>query len=267
VAKLKPVSHEDRLTIVEHLDELRSRLIVCALALAAAFALCFWQDELILDIASDPLRGTACGGPDEPGCQPTTLSPTEPFLTTVTLSLYGAILLTLPIILYQLYAFVLPAFSPTERRVAMPLLLLVPFLFIGGVLFCYYIVVPPALDFLLSFNAEEFNTEVRARDYYGFVALSLLALGLLFQIPVGILAATRLGITTPQKLRKNRRYAVLVIAILAALLPTIDPVTLIIEMIPLIALYELSILLAVAFGRPPGEVADKVASAEGSAHS
>jgi sec-independent protein translocase protein TatC len=267
VAKLKPVSHEDRLTIVEHLDELRSRLIVCALALAAAFALCFWQNHFILEIANDPLQGTACGGPGEPGCQPTTLSPTEPFLTTMTLSLYGAILLTLPIILYQLYAFVLPAFSPSERRVAMPLLLLVPFLFIGGVVFCYYVVIPPALDFLLSFNADEFNTEIRARDFYGFLALSLLALGLLFQIPVGIIAATRLGITTPAKLRKNRRYAVLVIAVLAALLPTVDPVTLLIEMVPLIALYELSILLAAAFGRPPGEVADQVASAGGSAKS
>ena len=101
-------------------------------------------------------------------------------------------------ILYQLYAFVLPAFSPQERRVATPLLLMVPFLFIAGVVFCYFVVLPPAIDFLLSFNADQFNTQVRARDYYWFVTLTMVAMGLGFQVPVGILAAVRLGITTPR---------------------------------------------------------------------
>ena len=104
----------------------------------------------------------------------------------------------MPVILYQLYAFVLPAFSPTERRVALPLLLMVPVLFIAGVVFCYFIVLTPALDFLLNFNADEFKTEVRARDYYSFVTLVMIAMGLGFQIPVGILAATRLGVVTPE---------------------------------------------------------------------
>ena len=99
-------------------------------------------------------------------------------------------------ILYQLYAFVLPAFSPSERRVATPLLLLVPVLFIIGVVFCYFVVLTPALDFLLNFNADEFNTQVRARDYYSFVTLLMLAMGLGFQIPVGILAACKLGVTS-----------------------------------------------------------------------
>jgi sec-independent protein translocase protein TatC len=168
------------------------------------------------------------------------------------------------VILYQLYAFLLPAFSPTERRVALPLLLLVPVLFITGVVFCYFVVLTPALDFLLNFNADEFNTQVRARDYYSFVTLLMLAMGLGFQIPVGIVAACRLGVTSPEKLRKGRRYAIVAIAVLASLLPTLDPVTLLLEMVPLIALYELSIWLASVLGRPAPEVAERLASAEGS---
>ena len=195
--------------------------------------------------------------------KPLTFGVTEPFLTTFTNAAYAAIILALPVVLYQLYAFVLPAFSPTERRVAQPLLLMVPFLFIGGVVFCYFAVLPPAVDFLLHFNADQFSVHVRARDYYSFVTLMMLAMGLGFQVPVGILALVRLRIVSVETLRKNRRYALLVIAIVAALLPTIDPVSMLIEMVPLLVLYELSIVLARLFGRPPGEVAE-VASAEGS---
>jgi sec-independent protein translocase protein TatC len=125
-----------------------------------------------------------------------------------------------------------------------------------------------ALSFLLDFNSDEFQNEIRARDYYSFVALTEIAMGLLFQVPVVILALTKLGITTPEKLRKNRRYAILVIAIVAALLPTIDPVTMLLEMVPLLVLFELSILLASAFGRPSEDAeadpGDRLASAEGS---
>jgi len=260
VPRVKPIQHEDRLSIVEHLDELRTRLIVCAFVLAIAFGLCFWQNHLLLDIANNPLPSKV----DEP----ITLGPAEAFSTTMTVSAYFAILLALPVILYQLYAFVLPAFTAREKKVARPLLLLVPFLFIAGVVFCYFVVLPGALTFLLNFNADEFQNEVRARDYYSFVAMTEIAMGVLFQVPVAILALTKLGITTPEKLRKNRRYAVLVIAVVAALLPTIDPVTMLLEMVPLLVLFELSILLASAFGRPSGdaetEVGDRLASAEGS---
>src|SRR5918998_2772614 len=145
----------------------------------------------------------------------------------MTVSAYFAILLSLPVILYQLYAFVLPAFTPKEKKVAVPMLMLVPILFIAGVLFCYFVVLPGALGFLLDFNADEFQNEIRARDYYSFVAMTEIAMGILFQVPVGVLAAVKLGITTPEKLRRNRRHAILVIAVVAALLPTIDPVTMI----------------------------------------
>jgi sec-independent protein translocase protein TatC len=251
--RIRPVDHDDRLSLVEHLDELRSRIIFALIAFAVALGLCFWQNHLILRIVNDPLNGR----------KPITLGVAEPFIATFTLAAYAAILISLPVILYQVYAFILPAFTPGERRVAMPLLLMIPFLFIAGVVFGYYVVLPAALKFLLHFNTDQFRVEIRARDYYSFVTITLVACGLLFQIPVGVLGLNRLGIVTPRQLRKNRRYAILVIAVLAMLLPGVDPVSMIIEMVPMILLYELSILLAVAFGRPSDEVSDRIVSAEG----
>jgi sec-independent protein translocase protein TatC len=252
MARVRPVGYEDRLTLVEHLAELRTRLILCVVVFVAAWALCGWQNHFMLELVNEPLADL-----DEdlfgPGAKPISFGVTEQFTTTLMVSAYGGLLLALPFILYQLYAFVLPAFSPTERRVALPLLLMVPVLFIIGVLFCYFVVLEPATEFLLGFNADEYTTAVRARDYYSFVALTTIAMGLLFQVPVVILALTRLGITTPEQLRRNRRFAILGCAVLAALLPTIDPLTMILEMIPLLILFEVSILLAAWVGRPPPE--------------
>ena len=242
MARLKSVSHEDELSLVEHLDELRTRIIVCVAVLVVAMSLCFWQNDRLLEVASGPL----------PKGQESliTLGVTEAFTTTLTISAYFAIVLSLPIILYQAYAYVLPAFSDAERRSVTPLMLLAPLLFIAGAVFAYFVVLPPAIDFLLDFNDEQFVSQLRAREYYSFFATMLIALGLIFEIPIAILAVTRLGIVTPDQLAQNRRYAVLVIAIVAALLPSIDPVTLILEIIPIVILYELSILLARALGTP-----------------
>jgi sec-independent protein translocase protein TatC len=242
VARLRAVSHEDRLTLVEHLDELRSRIVVCLVVLGVALALCFWQNHLLLEIASGPLPS------DHERLL--TFGVTEPFTTTVTVAVYGALILSLPIVLYQLYAFVLPAFSDRERRVVLPILLAAPLLFLAGIAFAYFIVMPAAVKFLLGFNEGQFNVQVRARDYYSFFSMTMLAGGVVFQLPLAILAITRLGIVSVDQLRANRRYAYLGIALLAAALPGVDPVSMLIEMVPLLALYELSILLGRAFGRP-----------------
>jgi sec-independent protein translocase protein TatC len=254
VARIRPVDYEDRLTLVEHLDELRSRIIVSVIVFAAALALCFWQNHELLKIVNDPLGRR----------QPITLGVTEPFMTTLTVAAYAALLIAMPVILYEIYAFILPAFSPGERKVALPLLLMVPFLFIAGVVFAYFVVIPAALRFLLNFNESQFNLQIRARDYYSFFHLTLLAGGIVFQLPVFLLGLVKMGITTPTKLRKNRRYAILVIAVVAAALPGVDPISMLIEMVPLVILYEASILLASLLGRPPPEVAGEPASAEGS---
>jgi sec-independent protein translocase protein TatC len=240
--RVKAVAHEDRLTLVEHLDELRSRLIVCIVVLGVALALCFWQNHLLLEIAQGPL-------PSDHD-QLITFGVTEPFTTTLTVSAYGAVVLSLPVVLWQLYAYILPAFSSAEKRVVLPILLLFPVLFLAGLAFAYFVVMPAAVNFLLNFNDGQFNIQVRARDYYSFFSMTEIACGLVFQMPLAIIAVTRLGIVRVEQLSQNRRYAYLVIAILAAALPGVDPVTMLIEMVPLLVLYELSIVLARVIGRP-----------------
>lgn len=248
--RVRAVAHEDRLTLVEHLDELRARLIVSIAVFVVALGLCFWQNHLLLEIANGPLPS----GHEEL----ITFGVTEPFTTTLTVSVYGALVLSLPVWFYQLYAYVLPAFSSAERRVVLPLLVIFPFLFVAGLAFAYFVVMPAAVKFLLNFNDDQFNVQVRARDYYGFFSMTELASAILFQLPLVILGVTRLGIVSVEQLSRNRRYAYLAIAIVAAALPGVDPISMLIEMVPLLALFELSILLARAFGRsqPSGGMAE-----------
>ncbi|MEA2467717.1 MAG: sec-independent protein translocase protein TatC [Thermoleophilaceae bacterium] len=239
MARIKKVQHGERVDLTGHLDELRTRVLVSVAAFGVALGLCFWQNHLVLSIVNVPLGGKEL----------ITLSPTEPFTTTLTLSMYAGILLALPVVLYQLYAFVLPAFNRSEKKVAVPLMLMVPVLFVAGAAFAFFVVVPAALQFLLHFNADQFQTQLRAKEYYSFMSLTMIASGIVFQVPVGVLALTRLGITDAAGLRAKRRYAWLGCAVVAAALPGVDPVTMLFEMVPLVALYELSILLAAGFGR------------------
>ena len=246
MARVKPAQFDDRMTLVEHLDELRTRIIVSLVAFGVAFALCFWQNDLLLEIVNEPLPGDG-------DFEPVTLSPTEPFFTTVKVSAYGAFIIAMPILLYQVYAFVLPAFSPRERRAVTPFLLAMPFLFLAGIVFAYFVVMPVAVKFLLNFNEAEFNIQVRAGEYYSFFGSVLLAMGLLFQIPIAMLSLTRLDIVSADWFAENRRYAIFIIAVVSAAAPGGDPVSMFMIMIPLILLYEVSILLDRRFGRPVDE--------------
>lgn len=247
MARLRPVDFEDRLTLVEHLDELRTRIIISISALVVAFAVCFWQNDRLLDIANAPLPGDRT---------PITFGVAEPFTTTVTISAYAALVIALPVILYQAYAFMLPALTTREKRVIVPFLIMVPVLFVAGVVFGYFVVLPAATKFLLNFNDNQFNIQVRARDYYSFFTLTLGVMGLIFQLPIGILAVTRLGIITPDQLSKNRRYAWVILLVVAMLLPGTDPVTMLIEAVPLLVLFEASVLLSRILGRPADEPAE-----------
>jgi sec-independent protein translocase protein TatC len=241
VARLRRASFEHRLTLVQHLDELRTRIVVSISAFAVAFILCFWQNSRLLDIADAPLPGDRT---------PITFGVAEPFTTTVTISIYAAIVISLPVILYQAYAYVLPALTDRERRVIVPFLVMVPMLFCAGVVFGYVVVLPAATKFLLNFNQSQFNIQIRAKDYYSFFAMTLGAMGLIFQLPIGIIAVTRLGIVTPKQLAQNRRYAYLVIAVVAMALPGTDPISMLLEMAPLIVLFEASLVLARIMGTP-----------------
>ena len=175
----------------------------------------------------------------------------------MTITAYAALVISLPVILYQAYAYVVPALTTREKRVVVPFLMGVPILFVAGVLFGYFVVLPAATKFLLNFNESQFNIQIRARDYYGFFTLTLGVMGLIFQMPIGILAVTRLGIVTPEQLSQNRRYAILVLAVVAMLLPGTDPVSMLLELVPLLVLYEASLILARIFGRPPDPVKER----------
>src|SRR3954467_12778587 len=298
--RLRPVAHEDRLSLVEHLTELRVRLIIALVAVCATTALCMWQNHTVLDILNRPLDSTVAHGSKDPLVQgarydravkeyllrnaalsrrlalkeenpatraelvalarsadaaarpapgagprrPVTLGVGEPFMETLKVSAYAGLLLALPLVLYQAYAFILPAFSRREREVAIPAMLGIPFLFVGGVVFGYFTVVPRAIEFLQNFNTDSFDVFIQAQPYYKFVITLLAAMGLLFQIPVAIVAVTRVGIITPRQLAKNRRYAILVIAVIAMVLPGQDPVTMSLLMAPMYVLFEGSILFA-----------------------
>src|SRR3954469_3927913 len=254
MARLRPASFEDRLTLVAHLDELRTRIIVSISAFALAFAVCFWQNSRLLDVANAPL-------PD--GRVPITFGVAEPFTTTVTVSAYAAIVISLPVILYQAYAYMLPALADRERRVIVPFLVTVPVLFCAGAVFGYFVVLPAATKFLLNFNKSQFNIQIRAKDYYSFFTMTLGMMGLIFQLPIGILAVTRLGIVTPKQLAQNRRYAYLVIAVVAMVLPGTDPISMLLEMVPLIILFEGSLMVARVAGTPaPADPHTELATAE-----
>ena len=241
MARLRRATFEDRITLVEHLDELRSRIVASISAFGVALALCFWQNARLLDIANAPLPGNRT---------PITFGVAEPFTTTLTITLYSAIVISLPVILYQAYAYVLPALTDRERRVIVPFLVIAPMLFCAGVVFGYLVVLPAATKFLLNFNSSQFNIQIRAKDYYSFFTTTLGVMGLVFQLPIGILALSRLGIVTPKQLAKNRRYAYLVIAVVAMLLPGTDPISMLLEMVPLLLLFEASLVLARVFGAP-----------------
>jgi sec-independent protein translocase protein TatC len=187
--------------------------------------------------------------------QPVTLGVAEPFTTTVSISFYAGLLIALPLLLFQLYAFILPAFAPGERKVAVPLMALVPFLFFGGVAFGYFIVLPRAIGFLQNFNDDDFDILIQAREYYRFAVVFIGGIGLLFQIPIVVIAITRLNILTPRQLQANWGYVLLALAVLAAVVtPTPDPLTMILALGPLFLLFEASILLAAWLNRvsPPG---------------
>ena len=309
-AAVGALGHEDRASVVEHLDELRTRLIISLATVAVAFGFCMWQNHALLSIINKPLahqtqkqvrKGNGplgatytvqqstlsvaeqvkaiAGTLERPGSgvspaakaalekaspplqraikrlkappsgnKPVTLGIGEPFTTTIGIALIFALIISLPILLFQLYGFLLPAFAPEQRKVTTPLMLAIPFLFITGVMFGYFVVLPAAVRFFQNFNSDQFNVLVQASQYYHFAAVTLLAMGLVFQIPVGILAVTRAGIVTPKTLRKNRRYAVLACGSVAAFLPG-DALTLLLETVPLYLLFELSLLLAGFFER------------------
>ncbi len=298
---IRPIGHDDRLSVVDHLDELRTRLIICAVALAIAFAGCFWQNHTLLGLLNRALPATTpktsanhlsgltndsvraarefakaaraaaalAKSPHQsasdralfsqlsqdvaqaarslpqstPKRLPITIGIGEPFTTTLTVAFYFALLFALPVLIYEGYAFVIPALNPHERRIAIPMMLAAPILFIAGVAFAYEIVLPPAVRFLQGYNSQNFDILVQAKTYYTFEILTMLGIGLAFQVPIGLLGLQRTGAISASTLTRNWRYATVIMAVIAAAMPGADPVTTGLEMAPLVVLYLASIVM------------------------
>jgi sec-independent protein translocase protein TatC len=243
VARLpRRLRHGESVTLVEHLDELRSRIVVALLAVAAGFAVAFVFQDDILRWLAEPLPAARAG-------ELVTFGVTEPFFTTVKVSLVAGFAAALPVVLWQLWSFLAPAFEEHAQRVVSAFVLFATVLFAGGVAFAYYVVLPKALSFLTTYNADLFEIQLRASYYYSFVSLALLGIGLAFEMPAFVLALVRLGVVTSAQLRRNWRVGVALVVVAAAMLPTVDPVSLAFEVVPLLGLYALSVGLAVVFER------------------
>ncbi|HSP72751.1 MAG TPA: twin-arginine translocase subunit TatC [Gaiellaceae bacterium] len=232
--------HGEEATLVEHLDELRSRIVVSLLALCVAFAVTWAFHANIIHWLNKPL-------PD--GYKPTTFSVAEPFMTSFTVSLYAAFVLAMPILFWQVWAFLAPALEDGSQKLISGL---VGFAFVMacvGIAFGYFVVMPPAIHFLTNFDTSIYHVQIRAKDYYSFVSLCLLASALVFEVPMFVLGLTRLRILSTAKLRKNRRLGYAIMAVIAVAMPGVDPITTTLEMIPLMLLFESSIWLSLLFDR------------------
>ena len=225
-----------RMSMMEHLEELRSRSIKVAIAVAIGTVIGFVFNEQLLDLLVEPYRQAI------PDAALVFLRPTEGFSTVMRVSLFAGIILASPVILYQIWRFVAPALTKREKRWAYPLTAVFVVLFIAGVV-VGYLALERGLVFLLDFGGDALQPTIRAEDYLRFATRFILAFGIAFEFPVFLFAAAAFGAVSSRMLRENRRWAVLIILIGAALItPSGDPLTMLMLAIPLYLLYELTIL-------------------------
>jgi sec-independent protein translocase protein TatC len=234
------LSHDEEATLVEHLTELRHRLLICIVAIVPAFAVAYaFHEQLIRRLMDLVPEGTPI----------VTLGVTEPFTTSLKVSFYAAVAIVLPIILWQVWAFLAPAIGDETQRILGVFVVLATLLFVTGVAFCYAIVLPRALSFLVDYDSELYVEQIRASYFLSFVTLTLLAFGIAFEMPIFVLGLVRLGVLSADRLRKNRRIGYVAMLAFAIILPTVDPVSLVLETVPLLVLYEASIWISVIMER------------------
>ena len=235
------LGHSEEATLVEHLDELRSRIIVSLLAVGAAFIVAYVFHAHLIHWLERALP--------EKHRHLLTLGVAEPFLTSIWVSIWAGFLIALPVVLWQLWSFLAPAFEAHTQRLVAYFVLLSTVLLAFGLTFGYFVALPAAVHFLTNYDNNLFNVQIRARDYITFSMTVLLAVALVFELPIFVLALVRLGVLSTQQLRSNRRLGYFIVAVVGVLLPGIDPVTTAVETIPLWILYEFSIWLSVLVER------------------
>jgi sec-independent protein translocase protein TatC len=228
-------------TLVEHLEELRMRIFVCLGALVVAFVVTFALHHRILHALNAVL-------PQRLG-KPVTLGVGEPFMTSLWISAWAALLIAMPIVFWQTWAFFMPAVEDRHSRLIGVFIGLAALLMAGGVVFGYYLALPAAVHFLTNYDSRYYTQLVQAKQYYTFAVKVLFAMGIVFELPMFVLALVRLGIVSTAKLRRSRRIGYFVVACVGVALPGVDPITTLMETVPLWILYELSIWLAVLVER------------------
>jgi sec-independent protein translocase protein TatC len=233
--------HGEEATLVEHLDELRQRLIISLVALAATTAVAFAFHAHLVRWLEAPLP--------EKRRHLLTLAPAEPFLTSFKIAVMAGIALALPLLLWQLWSFLAPAVEEHSQRTVAMFVLFATGLLAAGVSFGYYLVLPQALHFLTNYDDNLYNIQIRARDYFSFALLVIAGVGVIFELPVFVLALVRLNVLSTSTLRKNRRIGYFLVFVVAVLLPGVDPFTTTLEGLPLVVLYEGTIWLAVLMER------------------
>ena len=227
--------------LVEHLDELRARVVVSLVAVAAGFGVAYAFHGRLLDLLNNALPYAHR--------QPVTLGVAEPFVTSLKLSLVAGFALALPIVLWQVWSYLAPAVQRDVQRTIAGLATTATLLLAAGVVFGDRVALPAAVHFLTSYDDQHYTVLVRAQDYYSFAIMVLACVGLVFELPVLVLALVRLRVLSATRLRRNRRIGYGIVAVVAVALPGVDPVTTAMEMIPLFALFEGSIWAAVFFER------------------
>ncbi len=237
---VRRVAPDEKLSIVEHLDELRRRIFVSMGALVLAFIGTYAIHGPLMRFLQRPL-------PNEQTL--VTFAVSEAFFTVLKVSAYSALIIVLPVWLYQLYAFIIPAVGEQSRRRMLLTVAGISGLFLAGAAFGFFVVLPVALDWLLGFGDDLFANTLRAGDYYGFVTTFTLASGLMFEIPVAMAGLAMLGVVPADFYTRHWRFAVVIIAFVAAALPGGDPISMMLLMAPQVVLYLLGIWLARLLGR------------------
>ena len=236
--------HGEEATLVEHLSELRSRLIVALLAIAVGTAAAYVEHGRLITALEHALP------PDRRRL--VTFGVAEPFMTSMWISVYAGLILASPLVLHQLWAFLAPALDERTQRIVAALTGLAAALGAAGLAFGYFVVLPAGLHYLTNYDSGLYDIQIRARDYLSFSSAVLIAVAVVFELPVIVLGLNRIGLLTAAQLRRNRRLGYAAMAVLAVALPGVDPLTTTLEMLPLFALYESSIWLAVLLERRLG---------------
>jgi sec-independent protein translocase protein TatC len=235
------LDHGEEASLVEHLDELRQRLFFMLGAVAVGWVVCFVLHRRIIHYLDITLP--------KQHRHLTTLTVGEPFMTSIWVALYGGFLLALPIILWQIWAFFLPAFDRAHAALLRWFVALASVLMVVGLIFGYFVTLPAAEHFLTNYDNQIYNVQIQARPFISFATQVMVAMGIVFELPLFVVGLTRLGILKTSYLRKNRRLCYFVVACIGVALPGVDPVTTTIETLPLALLFEGSIWLSVLLDR------------------